>query len=331
LIEVLTAAALSVAIGGITIAVVAHLAASWAQIDERREADATAREVLDRVELDLQSAALREDDRSWLAATILDRTDNSGRWETGAPQKPAGQTGGSLRLEGAAIEDLRFGQAGLWLRFFVSTSDPRARAAGGAAFSSPVAVGYQIVRRHFSTTSGEIPRYCLFRSQVRPAAEAERPGTFESGYDLGPPAADSNYANASPGTNDGRQPDDPIALRAPGALGSVLAENVIDFGVRFYSRDDDGQLVPSFPRSDDNLEYRVRPVGGDGQCVPAAAEIMVRVLTRSGARKISALESIAETKASRPRRYASDADWWWGVAATDSRVLTRRIALFTPK
>ena len=122
--------------------------------------------------------------------------------------------------------------AGVWLRFFTTKPDTNASADD---LSAPVAVGYQLIRQHVTSSAASEQRYLLFRSEVRRTrTSGGAPGTFEAGYNLDP-AASPATPYLSPNATAG---DPGNLLRAP--LGSVLADNVIDFGVRLYVREAGG-------------------------------------------------------------------------------------------
>ena len=111
-------------------------------------------------------------------------------------------------------------------------------------------------------------------------------------------------------------------LLRPGAL-QVLADNVIDFGVRFYGYTEDAvtgvtQLRRIFPDDAADFEFRAQFSSDSRRSrLPVVAEVLLRVLTPEGARKIAALEA---------GRISGD---WWEIATANSTVFTRRICLQT--
>ena len=322
LIEVLVAAGITVLIAGWVVLILSNVLFSWSRISGKVEAERQARLVLDQLALDLQSALFRDDGAVWLAATILDQPGNSGLWEMAARQKPAGRAGHSLDPAAAGFAEARFGQAGVWLRFFTDTRGSNDLANFPTTASAPAAIAYQLIRHRAADNPASTDfRYLLYRSQVRPGESAARPGTLESGFDLDPALAESDYTRIVPGVNDGTQPDDPVSIRCPNNAGNVIGENVIDFGVRFYARDATGELTTVFPESEDQSENLERTR------FPAAIDVLVRVLTEQGARQIVLLEAEPNRLGPRPVRYRNDAEWWWGIAEANSEVFVRRIVL----
>jgi hypothetical protein len=125
----------------------------------------------------------------------------------------------------------------------------------------------------------------------------------------------------------------------------VLANNVIDFGVRIYTRDSAGVLstVPAFPKAISGTVYTtgfaattsttVFPAGGavaatdiaysgnPGVGFPAVVEVFLRVLTDEGVNQIALFENP-------PSGYVTPAGTtWWDIALKHSKVFTRRIEL----
>ncbi len=341
LLELLVAASITVILAGLVLSVVSAALANWNRTAGRLGAAAQARVALDQLTQDLQGALAGSDGGVWLAAAVLPDTRLSGRWQAAAVPghaKPANAHRRTLDLAAERIEDARFGVAGVWLRFFTTKPDTE---ASGADLSAPVAVGYQIVRQNPTSSAGAEPRYLLFRGEVRRTRSAGgSPGTFEAGYDLDPrasPATPYMAGNATAG--------DPGNLIRP-PLSSVLADNVIDFGVRLYVREDAnlrlvfparpallgaepaaGELSAAAPPSSEteHLARGVAPAPEDHyrHAFPGVAEIMIRVLTEEGARVIGAYESGRLT----PPSGVSTADYWWALAEQHSEVFTRRITL----
>ena len=294
LLEVLVASALTVLIAAALLGVSTTMLRNWNRDQGRLRAAGQARRILDQIERDLQDAMCRDSGGVWLAATIQAAGSVNSDWVDGA--KP---TASSLDPAAQVLTDARFGVAGVWLRFFTTRlgSDPRTGDA-----SAPVAVAYQLVRR--SRTSGNSdPSYLFYRSESTSAA------AHEAGFDL----ASANYSAAS---------------KENGAVGNLLTpptryllgENVVDFGVRFYSTAVDGagrrQLVSLFPLSFSDLEYRAKsPDGPAGERMPWVVDVVIRILSDEGARMISELEN---------HRLAGT---WWVIALANSYVFTRRIVV----
>jgi hypothetical protein len=257
-------------------------------------------------------------------------------WTAPGAPKPRAQTPdpaeNSLVLTPASgrIEDCRFGMAGVWLRLITQVADDNRDTSHT---SSPRAVAYQLVRHNLSNTGGATVRYSLFRSEVRAMGSRS---TFAVGYDLF--AAEYNDAAAG-----GTSLADAGTLRRP-RRDQLLANNVIDFGVRFYARDVSSALICLFPRDSGNLGFAasvrdgrtsLAPAWGGNPALPPAgssshayapgemsygypvvAEVAVRILSEDGAREIAALE-----------RGDLTGRGWWATALPMSRVFTRRIEI----
>ncbi|MEY2880825.1 MAG: hypothetical protein RLZZ15_3205 [Verrucomicrobiota bacterium] len=356
LLELLVAAAITAALAAAIAVIVGNVATGWARASGRLGADSQARLVLDQLQLDLQGAMFRDDGNVWLAADILDRTSNPGSLWTEAVRnpKPTGAgANGSVILNTPGLADARFGKAGVWLRFFTTRRGANNAASATTSVntgSAPVAVGYQIIRR-FAATNGAnttAQGYLLHRSEARPAAASGRPGVLESGFNITAAA----YTTNTTSTNDGSQTGDPRGTQVPGSnagaigrnLDAVLADNVIDFGVRLYVRDatQGGGLRLVFPadatgRPNGTANSRHRaslpsstPVtaANFGTVMPDVVDVMVRVLTDDGAAKLAYIEANQTPALTVPTKYNGNAQaWWWGVAMENSRVFTRRIVL----
>lgn len=333
LVELLVASAVTLLLAGIMVAVLAQMARTWARTSGGLMATQQAEQALDLLARDLQSAELRRDGRAWLVATV--QPDQGGAGDIGGTlaawsspeRKPGaanpGRPDSSLELLPASgrIEDCRFGMAGVWLRFITAVPDGN---VGIADTSAPRAVAYQIVRRAVTGTGGAAQRYALFRSEVRPFADdspARERSTTAVGYDLLAPA----YNTAAGGGNIG----DAGTIRRP-RRDLLLANDVIDFGVRFFRADprNGGARQLLFPNGNANRGFAATtdlsarplnpavPAGAMSHGFPTEAELLVRVLTEEGARQIEALEA---------GRLAGPG--WWEIASAHSVVLTRRVLL----
>lgn len=333
LIELLVAAGLTALIAGFILVISGRMMAVWSHSSGLFAAQAQARVVLDQLALDLQSALYRDDGKVWLAATVLDDPGNSGLWEPAPREKPAGSAAGSLRLAATALRDARYGQAGIWLRFFTTARDVSAASSASepaGPFSAPVAVAYQIIRHGAGNNpTGADQKYLLYRAVVRPAQSGARPGTLETGFDLDPAEDASGYLQPDSG-NDGAQLGDPFLVKHPGNPDCVLAENVVDFGLRLYRRAAGGGLQRIFPIDENDVTHFSKAPPSDpnaADCFPDVADVMVRILTEDGARLVAALESPSGRLGARPSQYLNDAEWWWGLVEANSQVFTRRIVL----
>jgi hypothetical protein len=258
--------------------------------------------------------------------------------------------------ERGKFEHTRFGTAGVWLRFF-TTKRGTNKPADPLTISAPVAVGYQIVRTFTATNPLNTgTAYRLFRAEVRPVENSgRRPGVIEAGYNLDP-AAVTHYTrnNLNGAANNGSEIDDPRSIQIPGTatgqrkLDAVIAENVIDFGVRCYVRDPTGGLRLIFPATATGglSNATNRPLRSKlpsatppeqwvdagqtdaAQPFPDVVDVMVRLLTDEGAALIANIERVQTPALTVPIKYNNNVqEWWWGVAQENSRVYTRRIVL----
>lgn len=331
LVELLAASAITVVVAGIMLAVLTQVSRTWARASGGLTAMQQGEQALDLLARDMQAAVLCRDGRVWLAATI--QPDQSGGGDAGgtlgawspAVRKPGwtspGAANSSLDLEPATgrIEECRFGMAGVWLRFAADVPD---RNDTISSISAPRVVSYQIVRRAVSAGAGSTQRYALFRSEVRPYADdspARERSSWSVGFDV--------FAAAYNGTTGGGNPGDAGTVRRP-RRDLLLANEVIDFGVRFHRAAADGTRRTLFPTGNGNLGFAAttdttaRPpnptvqAGAMSYGFPTEAELFVRVLTEGGARQIAAFEAGQLTGPS-----------WWAIATTHSVVLTRRVSL----
>jgi hypothetical protein len=348
LIEILVAAALTVLLVGFIAGIGRNVGTTWSRTSGRLGTDAQARIVFDQLMLDLQGAWFCDDGNVWFAVDVLNNAsgNDTGLWQSAENPKPAG--GLSLQMTAVNIADARFGTAGVWLRFFTTS-----RGANGGAnpdsISAPAAVGYQIIRRFSATNpASRETAYLLHRAEVRPAvtiAGSGRPGVLESGYDITNPA----YTGEATAANSGAVTGDPRGILAPGSgtssprnLDSVLADNVIDFGVRCYVRDAGapGGLRLVFPAHDARGELSGDPgarlrgwlppevppnASNYNGLFPDVVDVMIRILTAEGAARLARLEREQGAAAVPPKYNHSGAEWWWGIAQEDSRVYARRI------
>ena len=348
IIELLVAAGITALLAGFIAVIVRNVSVVWTRSGNRLGTDSQARIVLDQLQLDLQGALYRDDGNVWLAADVLNNTGNSTLWQA-AGRNPKPPTNLSLQMTQPNIANARFGVAGVWLRFF-TTSRGSNTAATPASISAPVAVGYQLIRRFTATNPAntESMAYVLHRSEARPAATGTgasmRPGVLESGFDI----ASAAYSGSAASTNNnGSNPSDPRAIRTPGSariFDAVLAENVIDFGVRCYVNDSSvpgglrlifpasasgalsnatnaplrGKLPSKTPSTDANYDHLA--------LFPDVVDVMVRILTDQGAMLIANIERVQTPALTVPAKYNSNVqEWWWGIAQENSRVYTRRI------
>lgn len=356
IIELLVAITVTAVMVTMMLTIVTNVMSAWNRSSGRLTVGNQARLLLDQITVDLQGLVLKRDGTPWLVATVQrDQTTASGdsgmgtadvflpRWNPASPKtyKPRGassfdaaanRTDASSPSLNLAVEDrgklenVRFGQAGVWLRFFSITANDNA----------PVAVSYQMARVHIGGTNATRTTpitYLLFRSAV------SAQNTFTAGYDLLAPAP-SPY-NTPNGTDKASG-----TIRQPNA-NHVIANDVIDFGVRIYHRNAANELVEAFPAQRNatggvvteptvspvsyvastakSPDYAFTDFGGSLartiNGVPEVIDVMVRILTPDGVRQIQAYEE-------NPAAFggASDAKWW-ELAEANSQVFTRRIEL----
>jgi len=357
LIELLVAAAITAILAGFIVAIVSNVSSFWSRTTGKLSTEAQARHILDHLSLDLSSALYRDDGNVWLAATVLNNSTGGATnlWSVAAANpKPVG--GVSLDLAATRAElgtkgnlaDARFGNAGVWLRFF--TTKRGANTAAPATHSAPVAVGYQIIRRFSSPgttgTAATKTAYLFHRAEARPAATTgatPRPGVLEVGYNI----TSAAYTTSTVATNNGATAGDPRSIQVPGSrtnFASVIADNVIDFGVRCYVRDatQPSGLRLVFPASSEtgatSNATNVRLLAQLPSATPAdstnfnfvmpdVVDVMVRILTDQGARLISTYEQ-ANSPLTLPQGLNAQ-QYWWQLANANSQVFTRRVVLNT--
>ncbi|GAB1488440.1 hypothetical protein MASR2M8_08850 [Opitutaceae bacterium] len=315
MIELLLAASITAVLSGILVITVTQVLGLWTRSGGAVAETGEATRILDQLAQDLEAVVMRPDANAWLAATV--QRNQSGAGDSGMSDadwsgqpKPPGAA--SLRLDppDSPIDLLRFGQAGVWLRFF--TVEPDAND-GATNRSLPRAVAYQIVRRR----SGGRTVYQLFRSQVRPGGANS---TFSSGYDL--------FAAAYVTPNGSEQ--HPGNIRRPNVR-FLMGNHVIDFGVRIFVRDVEGTTRLAFPASSEAEQSFVAtagtsPVPGYGgrpvtRGWPVQLQVMVRILVGEGVRALANLES-GRTSVPAGRTYD---DYWWELAEAHSQVHVRTI------
>lgn len=359
IVELLVAVGVTALLVALMVTITINVLTAWNRSSGNLSAGNQARLVLDQLSQDLQGAIIRRDNNVWLVATVQgdqstvtgDSGLTSGQWTSGTP-KP-GASAGSLRINPTAtdadenpnillsIGNYRFGQAGVWLRFFSTPSD--ANTAVDTA-SAPRAISYQIVRNRIGGASNPDRVYSLYRSEVRPASTT--PGstdsTFGIGYDL--LMDESAAVSYNRGDSNARSVGN---VRRPSET-FAIANDVIDFGIKLYGRDVNNAEVELFPVPRNPLgtplleppstvpfSFAVSrrasgspvPVTGVAPVTygyPTAADVMVRILTPEGVRLIQAIERGDLT---RPPEYSSAAEHWWGVAIQNSKVYTRRIEI----
>jgi prepilin-type N-terminal cleavage/methylation domain-containing protein len=303
IIELLVAVAVTALMVSLMLTIVVNVLGGWNRSSGTLSSGNQARTVMDLITSDLQSAILRRDGNVWLVATVQATAPSewTGSTKPTSVATSATDINGSLYIPAVAsplpsIEDFRFGQGGVWLRMFSTVPDTNATTS---TISAPRAVSYKIVRKSV-TSSGTETRYMLYRSELAPDT------TFTTGYDL---FGSSYYA----GTIKSPNPTD------------LVANNVVDFGVRFLKLNSTNQLVSIFPNTSaavcfaatsDNAKVGQGVDSTPTRDFPTVADIFVRVLTDEGATKIANFEAGVST-----------GETWWEIVLANSRVYTRRVEI----
>lgn len=387
IVELLVASAITLVVLGLMVQVTFSVLGTFDKVTGSVSARSQATTVLRFLREDFQSIVWRRDDNVWLLATVQDDQTGTGDaditdadWNSitsttmAKPGKGTsaqfGEELSSLRFDQKStsgnwidLKEHRFGQAGVWLRFFTN------RTSDGSTPAAPTAVGYQIVRIKPRADSTEY-RYQFFRSVVRSGRSATNPTDAYS-------VADAGYNLASNANGGYNKPNIPVALENdafgdPGSIrkpdrSALIASNVIDFGVRFWKRLPPAVTDPATSPSTLQLLFPANPVNGrpsetnlgfavtsltpaglvalnGGTGVPdsglgAAAfttgfpdfvDIFVRVLTEEGARQIEAFENGNREAPSASGATATDDErkaYWWKIAEEHSEVYTERIPI----
>jgi prepilin-type N-terminal cleavage/methylation domain-containing protein len=318
LLEFLVALTITLVIAGLMLSVTLSTLGLWGRQLAGHAQAASAKQVLDLLERDWQTALHRRDPAHWLAADILDTSAAlaSHGWLRGTgPMKPAG--GDSLSplppadaTGGRKITDARFGLSGIWLRFVITNVE-----SGG---SLPSVVAYQIARRPVMgdpVAGNPAPiRYNLYRSVV---GNAE---TLANGYDVLASAYGSTSNTPTNALSSAYRQSRNITNPSHANL---LASNVVDFGCWFYVRTVNGELQLIYPETAGDLSHQAigESVTSNSR-FPEVVDVMVRVLSEEGAAQVEAME---RGLLGRPAEYATDAAWWWDMVGKHSAVFTRRI------
>jgi len=379
IVELLVATAITLVVLGLMVQVTFSTLQTFERVTGTLNSKSEAQRVFDYLRRDFASLIWKRDGNVWLLATV--QRDQSGQGDAGlsdADWSPTGNpkpgntnpssAGSSLRLQKKdppaiaadrwqGLSDYRFGQAGVWLRFFTN------QTTSSTTTPAPVAVGYQIVRMkpQANSTVREM-RYLLFRSVVRPGPTTSTTRSVqEAGFDLTDNTA--NRYNQPTAANSGNL--EPGGLRQPDRT-LLMANHVVDFGVRFWRRNPaTGQDVLLFPADNtgrpDNtalgyaatmdLPGSVTAAGGAPSTIPFGnnltlagfntageddigfpdyAEVMIRVLTEEGSRLIAAYEngdSVAPTQSGAAPTQAEKDAYWWTLAEQHSVVYTDTIPL----
>lgn len=371
IIELLVAASITVVLAALLIQITTGVLGTWNRTTGRLTTHNQAKIALDQIATDLQSLVLSRDGNVWLAATI--QADQSGAGDAGPstatiwnpsynvpsgafgkPNSAAPGAASSLQLQPASrrLEDYRFGHAGVWLRLFTREVDSNQDLNNA---SVPRAVAYQISRIPVQpngtgnpvTTPENYPdlRWALFRTRVRQtpfaggSIQAANRSSIGVGYNIIAP----EYTTTASG---GANTSDPGNLRRPDKYGDLLANNVIDFGIRVYEANaTTGALELAFPTDNNYANPRwaylattnttISPpaptaTGPSGvpnikRGVPVAFDIFLRILTPDGVARLQALELGRVTIPPN----ITGSEFWWEIATQHSVVFTRRVDLLS--
>lgn len=353
IIELVVAIGVTAMLVTIMLYVTVNMLSNWNRTSGVLNTSNQARFIINQLTLDLQNSLRADGPETTFVVTIQNNQSTVGDADVARADWPLADikprsTGthptdslivNFVAAEDRNISDYRFGQAGVWLRFFANTVDGEDDELVNV--SAPRAVSYQIVRRQRENNANAEYSYQLFRSEVRPfgnAAPAQARSTFGVGYDL---LGDNAYNDKGSGIT---ADEDPVRIRRPG-LESLIGEGVVDFGVRIFSREVGGQLIETFPvdRRVGNTDASIRlsfvnstvldkvpafvttslnPTAAETSYGrPAVVEVMLRILTPEGIQTIQAYEND-------PSRFGgSSPDKWWELVIQNSNVYTQRITL----
>lgn len=346
LIEVLVAGAVAALLIVLITTVTSHVLSLWNRTAGTLAVNATARTVFEELTLDVQGLQRRADGQAWLLASVQRTQSGHGDaaaheveaypakkdkadWGDGGPRdfsKPRSALE-SLQLPvaaGAPLEEFRFGQAGVWLRFFTTRGMPE-KSDGGVVH----AVGYQLVRRSQKKNSREA-LYDLQRAAMPAWASGDGVDYGARGHDLFAPGygryRDINGAVRS------------SIIRAADRKRSLGTE-VIDFGVRISELRSNGTFVEVFPVNrrdgggipvDTPFSYALCSDPGRlptdqtltgpvvmGHPARLRFEFLLRVLTPEGAGLVQAYEED-------PDRFPGRS--WWDIAREHSKVFVHTVS-----
>jgi hypothetical protein len=348
LVELLVASAVTAVLVTIMLGVTLNTLRAWNQSQGLLATNAVARQVFGELTQDLQGLMQRTDGQVWLAATVQRPQerygDAAGHEQEAYPEKRDKADWGaggasdhskpraaseSLHLPSSAaapIDELRFGQAGVWLRFISTRGKPGDDASDGVS-----AVGYQLVRRGQKKHSTD-SLYDLQRSAMRAGFSDDGADFGPGGYDLFAPGY-HHYVNVN---------GLPLAAKIRVAeRKNSLGADVIDFGLRIFEQNPATRAyVEVFPvnRRDGatsapgstpftyalcsdpaRVTHDAAVTGPLTRGRPGALrfEFMIRVLTPEGAKQIRAYEQNPDAFAGRS---------WWDVALPLSRTYTHAVS-----
>ena len=131
-LELLVAVSVTALLAGMLLNITSQVVSTQTQASGDLETNQVAQFILDRIQEDLHCAVYKNDGNVWMAATILEDTENSNSWKEAEVGKPVDE---SLRITPSdwsngpsetfadannqlPFMDSRFGVAGTFLRFF---------------------------------------------------------------------------------------------------------------------------------------------------------------------------------------------------------------------
>jgi prepilin-type N-terminal cleavage/methylation domain-containing protein len=350
LIELMVAIGVTALLVSLMLTITINVMGGWNKSSGSLTSGNQSRLVLDMLSRDLQGVVIKKDSNVWLAASIQQNQTGGGDtgmtgdadWPTSAAKLTGTATSATdtdstasyyvPNLAIPSLEEYRFGQAGTWLRFFTSITDTNTADTSGSTttdthISAPRAVAYQIVRAPVVFGSQE-KRYQLLRSEV------SSENSFTSGYNLFAAAYNSTASITEQNTNATTIKGSGLIRRPETAANDrrlVLANNVIDFGVRVFTRNTTtNALQIAFPLPSGKLGFAATsstlspvptPAPNSGAVAydygtPVVVEVLIRVLTDEGVLQIDNFENGRITGTT-----------WWDIALKNSKVFTRRIEI----
>ncbi len=315
IIELLVATGVTVIIVGLMITMVNNLLSAYNRSSGTLSAQVQASLFLDQMALELESMVVRDSDDYMFTVEQVGLLDEAVRTTPVGIDIPDEVEDRDF----PPIEDYRFGEGGLWLKFFTTApSMTLDQESAGVR-----AVGYRI---DFNPVVPNSPsrNYMLYRTQIPPQV------TFDWGYDLIDPfyRNSDTYTYTPDPTDDDDDPDPvtrPNGFRSPDPPlaflpSEILADNVVDFGVRLFVHDDGVRYI-SFPLTA-GQQYAASS-DPDTDDYPKVVEVMVRVLTPEGER---ILENLREDRITPPDG-TTRADYWWEIVREHSEVFSRVVQI----